>query len=143
MNAGWSRLDLGVGMVVAPGSEGLWPGIADLVDVVEVEPQTFWENRAGGGWQLHETSFRWLEQLSKPVICHGVSYPVGGSVRPDPAGVDLVAASAVRLGASHWSEHLSSTGRAAGRRTWMPASYGADIAQRTGAAYLEPSRSAS
>jgi uncharacterized protein (UPF0276 family) len=103
----WSRLDLGVGIVAVPGIDLVWSEISDLVEVVEVEPQTFWERRAGGGWQLSEPSFEWLEALGLPTICHGVGYPVGGSVRPDPEGVDLAAVSAGRLGVRHWSEHLS------------------------------------
>jgi uncharacterized protein (UPF0276 family) len=103
----WSRLDLGVGVVAVPGIDSIWSEIADLVEVVEVEPQTFWERRAGGGWQLSEPSFEWLEGFGRPTVVHGVGYPVGGSVRPDPDGVELTAVSARRLEARHWSEHLS------------------------------------
>lgn len=106
MDGGWSRMDLGVGLVVVPGADRLWVGVEDLVDVVEVEPQTFWERR-DGGWAMHEGSYRWLEQLRLPVICHSVSFPVGGAVPPDPEGLDLTVASVERLGARHWSEHLS------------------------------------
>ena len=38
----WSRLELGVGLVALGGIDLIWPEIADLVDVVEVEPQTIW-----------------------------------------------------------------------------------------------------
>jgi uncharacterized protein (UPF0276 family) len=103
----WSRLDLGVGIVAVPGIDSIWSDIVDLVEVVEVEPQTFWERRGGGGWQLSEPSYEWLDGLRRPVVCHGVGYPVGGSVRPDPDGVDLTAVSARRLRARQWSEHLS------------------------------------
>lgn len=106
MDGGWSRMDLGVGMVVVPGADRLWAGVEDLVEVVEVEPQTFWERR-GGGWAMHDGSYRWLEQLSVPVICHSVSFPVGGATPPSPASLDLTVASVERLGARHWSEHLS------------------------------------
>jgi len=36
----WARLELGVGLVALGGVDLLWPEIADLVDVIEVEPQT-------------------------------------------------------------------------------------------------------
>lgn len=104
---GCSRLDLGVGLVAAPGLDIVWERIADLVQVVEVEPQTLWDRRPGGGWQLHEPGFAWLAGLPVPRLAHGVGFPVGGITAPDPAGVALAAASAVRLAASHWSEHLS------------------------------------
>jgi uncharacterized protein len=103
----WSRLDLGVGIVVSPGLDLLWDGIQDLVDVVEVEPQTMWTPRQDAGWDLIEEAFCWVENLQVPTIAHGVGFPVGGCEPPEPAGITLAAFSAQRLAASHWSEHLS------------------------------------
>lgn len=103
----WSRLDLGVGLVATAGLDKLWEEVADLVQVVEVEPQTLWDRRPGGGWELQEPGFAWLSGLPVPRIAHGVGFPVGGTTAPDPAGVGLAATSAVRLSACHWSEHLS------------------------------------
>jgi len=102
-----ARLDLGVGIVAVPGLDLMWEEIADLVDVVEIEPQTLWEVGAQTGWRLCGPAFSWLEQLTKPKICHGVGFPVGGAEPPDPVGVTLAATSARRLNAAHWSEHLS------------------------------------
>jgi uncharacterized protein len=103
----WSRLDLGVGIVVSAGLDLLWDDIQHLVDVVEVEPQTMWTPRPGAGWDLIEQAFRWVEDLQVPTIAHGVGFPVGGCEPPEPAGVTLAAISAGRLAAAHWSEHLS------------------------------------
>jgi uncharacterized protein len=103
----WSRLDLGVGIVVSAGLDLLWDDIRHLVDVVEVEPQTMWTPRQDSGWDLVEKAFRWVENLQVPTIAHGVGFPVGGCERPEPGGVALAAFSARRLAASHWSEHLS------------------------------------
>ena len=103
----WSRLDLGVGIVVSAGLDLLWDDIRHLVDVVEVEPQTMWTPRQDSGWDLVEEAFRWVENLRVPTIAHGVGFPVGGCEPPEPAGVALAAFSARRLVASHWSEHLS------------------------------------
>ena len=103
----WSRLDLGVGIVVSAGLDLLWDDIRHLVDVVEVEPQTMWTPRQDSGWDLVEEAFRWVENLRVPTIAHGVGFPVGGCEPPEPAGVALAAFSARRLAASHWSEHLS------------------------------------
>jgi uncharacterized protein (UPF0276 family) len=103
----WSRLDLGVGIVAAPGLDLLWAGISDLVDVIEVEPQTMWTPRPGGGWDLTEPAYQWVAGTGRPALAHGVAFPVGGCVPPDPAGVALAAVSAARLAAAHWSEHLS------------------------------------
>jgi uncharacterized protein (UPF0276 family) len=101
-----ARLDLGVAIVVAAGLDLLWGRVEDLVDLVEVEPQTMWRIH-GDGWMMHEASFAWVESLGKPTIVHGVGFPVGGCEPPDPEGVALAARSAARLGARHWSEHLS------------------------------------
>jgi hypothetical protein len=60
----WSRLDLGVGLVAAAGADLLWPGVADLVDVVEIEPQTMWLPLPGGGWQLSEAAYQWRPGLA-------------------------------------------------------------------------------
>ena len=95
----WSRLDLGVGIIVAPGLDLLWPGISDLVDVLEVEPQTMWRPRPAGGWDLAEPAFDWVAGRDRPVLAHGVGFPVGGCEPPDPDGVALTAACAAVPGA--------------------------------------------
>jgi uncharacterized protein (UPF0276 family) len=103
----WSRLELGVGLVALGGIDLIWPEIADLVDVVEVEPQTIWLPAATGGWQLEPTALGWLTTIERPLLSHGVGFPVAGTVPPDLTGVRAAAESARRLGALHWSEHLS------------------------------------
>jgi uncharacterized protein (UPF0276 family) len=104
---GGARLDLGVGVIATAGLDLVWEQVADLVDVIEVEPQTMWTPRPVGGWDINEASFEWVERRTKPILVHGVGFPVGGCEAPDPDGVELTAACADRLGASHWSEHLS------------------------------------
>jgi uncharacterized protein len=103
----WSRLDLGVGLIVTAGLDMIWEQVHDLVDVIEVEPQTMWRPRDDGGWDLVEPAFAWVEGLGVPALVHGVGFPVGGCEPPDPRGVALTAACAARLRAAHWSEHLS------------------------------------
>jgi uncharacterized protein len=103
----WPRLELGVGLVALGGIDLIWPEIADLVDVVEVEPQTIWLPAAAGGWQLDPAASGWLTTIGRPLLSHGVGFPVGGTVPPDLKGVRAAAESARRLGALHWSEHLS------------------------------------
>jgi uncharacterized protein (UPF0276 family) len=103
----WSRLDLGVGLVVSAGLDLIWDGIRHLADFVEVEPQTMWIPRSGTGWDLIEEAYHWVEGLRVPVVAHGVGFPVGGCEPPEPAGVALAAHCARRLAAAHWSEHLS------------------------------------
>lgn len=99
----WSRLDLGVGLVVTGGVDLLWPQLDGLVDVLEVEPQTMW----GGGQRIEPAALAWLRSRRLPLLCHGVGFPVGGTVAPDPNGVAASASSAADLDAVHWSEHLA------------------------------------
>ena len=103
----WSRLDLGVGLIAAGGVDLLWPDIADVVDVVEVEPQTLWDHTRGDGRRLERRALGWLRSLDRPLLSHGVGFPVGGTFPPDPDGVRAAARSARELDAVHWSEHLS------------------------------------
>lgn len=103
----WERLDLGVGIIALGALDQVWSGIEDLVDVVEVEPQTLWPSRVRGGGQLSPEPLAWLRSCGRPLICHGVGFPVGGTTAPDPDGVALSAASMKTLGAVHWSEHLA------------------------------------
>jgi uncharacterized protein len=112
----WSRFDLGAGVIVVPGLDLIWDQVSDLVDVVEVEPQTMWRSRPGG-WDLVEPAFQWVEALGRPTLVHGVGFPVGGCHPPDPAGVALTAECAARLGAAHWSEHLSFNRTVLGNRS--------------------------
>jgi uncharacterized protein (UPF0276 family) len=103
----WSRFDLGVGIIALPGIDLIWDEIEELVDVIEVEPQTIWETLPSGGWKLSEASRQYVTELGRPILSHGVGFPVGGTVAPDPYGVALAAQSADELGALHWSEHLA------------------------------------
>lgn len=105
------RLDLGVGVIATTGLDLIWSEVADLVDVVEVEPQTMWAPRHDPGtqtdWDINEPAFNWVESRDRPTLVHGVGFPVGGCTAPDPAGMTLTARCAERLRAAHWSEHLS------------------------------------
>ncbi|GAA2502099.1 DUF692 domain-containing protein [Terrabacter carboxydivorans] len=103
----WTRLDLGVGVIALGSLDQLWDGIEGLVDVVEVEPQTLWETRFGGGKVISPEPLAWLRSCGRPLLAHGVGYPVGGMTAPDPEGVLASAASARDLDAVHWSEHLA------------------------------------
>lgn len=103
----WARLDLGVGIIALGSLDLMWSGIEDLVDVVEVEPQTLWPSRVRGGRHLAAEPLAWLRSCGRPLISHGVGFPVGGTTAPDPDGVALSATSMQALGAVHWSEHLA------------------------------------
>jgi uncharacterized protein (UPF0276 family) len=103
----WSRLDLGVGLIAAGGVDLFWPDIADLVQVVEVEPQTLWDHTDRDGRSIRTDALSWLRSLRRPLLSHGVGFPVGGTTPPEADGVRASARSARELHAVHWSEHLA------------------------------------
>ncbi len=107
------RLDLGVGIVALGGVDLLWPEIADLVDVVEVEPQTLWDE-VPDGWLPNDAATSWLRSIDRPLLAHGVGFPVGGQCPPDARGTTLFAQHSRDLGALHCSEHLSFNRSASG-----------------------------
>jgi hypothetical protein len=76
---------LGVGLV-------FWPELApllddtDLVGVIEIEPQGFWEKLpcgSGACYRPNEGLLRNIAQYPQPKLLHGVGQPVGG-VTCDP-----------------------------------------------------------
>lgn len=100
------RLDLGVGVVAHGGLDLFWDEIGALVDVVEVEPQTLWIE-VPDGWEPDPIAMQWLAGLGRPLLAHGVGFPVGGQFPPDPRGVELFADCCRTLAVQHASEHLS------------------------------------
>lgn len=107
MHVTWSRLDLGVGIIALGAFDHVWSGVEDLVEVVEVEPQTLWRSRFGDGRVIDPAALEWLRGCGRPLLAHGVGFPVGGTTPPDPEGVAASGRSAADLGAVHWSEHLA------------------------------------
>lgn len=114
-----SRLDLGVGMVVVPDLVPLLDDLDDLLDVYEVEPQTYWLPTPDRleRWRPDEAAFDAIAGRGRPVLAHGVSAPVGGAALPDTAMVEQFARSVEMLGAVAASEHLASNTVVAGGRT--------------------------
>lgn len=101
-----ARLDLGVGIVAVPGIDLLWDHVADVVDVLEVEPQAFWAPQ-DGTWTADKSAYDWLRGRGRPIICHGVGFPVGGLCPPTPVAVGLFAEACDYLCAVMASEHLA------------------------------------
>lgn len=101
-----SRLDLGVGIVALGNVDVVWSTIADVVDVIEVEPQTLWAETPEG-WTPDVEAYDWIRSAGRPVLAHGVGFPVGGQTPPNPAGVEAFARSVDDLHAVHASEHLA------------------------------------
>jgi uncharacterized protein (UPF0276 family) len=110
-----SRLDLGVGLALMPGLLDELERVADLVDCLEVEPQTFWMETTDPDrpFRLITDGIDELRTRFPAILAHGVTSPVGGSQPPSAGMARLFAESVRRLGAQLASEHLSFN-RAAG-----------------------------
>lgn len=103
------RLDLGVGLMWFAGTDHLWAELDDLVDVIEVEPQTLWVEslQPEAPWWAEDDVLAELAAKGHPVLAHGVGFPVGGVIPPDPAGIELFGHVVRGLDAVMASEHLA------------------------------------
>lgn len=101
-------------MTYAAGLESQLAAVSDLLDVIEVEPQTFWlaaprplPGEARARHRIDSEALSRVAALPQKKLVHGVSLPVGSTRMPDPEQVDLVAEICRSLGAVHASEHLA------------------------------------
>jgi uncharacterized protein (UPF0276 family) len=100
---------IGVGAVYWPALHTLFKDAPNLLTVLEVEPQTLWQFNAASGarYLLNQAAFDAIAQLPQRKVIHGVGFPVGGTVSPDPEHIPPFIASVNALGAEWASEHLS------------------------------------
>lgn len=101
--------ELGVGIIYFPGLQSFLDIAQDVIDVLEVEPQTFWYKTRlqDTGYRLNQEVIQQLNQFSQRKIVHGVGFPIGGTTPLDlsylPAFKETIAA----VNAPWCSEHLS------------------------------------
>ena len=101
--------ELGVGVTYMPALEPLLNRFPDLVDVIEIEPQTLWisNDRQKDKYRALDGVFENIAALPFRKLVHSVGVPVGGSVKPEPQNLSLLARN-VELLQSPWvSDHLS------------------------------------
>lgn len=102
---------VGVGVVHVPGLEPLFEPGVDLVDVVEIEPETLWRGPAEmfTPHQLLVDVERHAGDWKGPRLVHSVGFGMGGSARPTAAFLNALAAT-VRGVQTPWvSAHLAVT----------------------------------
>lgn len=98
---------LGVGLtyhtVLAPLAGG------GLIDFLEVEPETLWLQREPGvpAFRLDAEAVDDIRSLELPVVFHGIGFPIGGSLPPDPRHLPALRQSIDLLAPLWMSEHLS------------------------------------
>jgi uncharacterized protein len=66
-------------MTYLPGLERLLGAAGDLLDFLEVEPETLWEARKQGGMNRNPAAHAWLRSCPFPIVLHGVSSAIGGT----------------------------------------------------------------
>jgi uncharacterized protein (UPF0276 family) len=100
--------ELGVGLNWFPELDAILKENKQLVDVLEVEPQSLWRRDSDtDGLVLDHVALDALRQIQKPMLAHSVALPVGGThLAPEDELSNLSAT--VRELSSPWvSEHLS------------------------------------
>src|SRR5436309_9357405 len=107
MRSAFPTTPLGVGLVYAPGLEPLIRGERGLVDVLEIEPQTFWRKPAAGRYVVDTIRLNRLAELPGARIVHGVGFPVASVRPPDPAHLRPLVECITLTGAEWASEHLN------------------------------------
>jgi uncharacterized protein (UPF0276 family) len=100
---------LGVGLVYNSFLYDFISRDPDLVDFVEIEPETIWVQAQLGNseFRMAAADFDHLRALPCAKLLHSIGFPVGGSCAPDLAHVVLLNRMADALGTPWVSEHLS------------------------------------
>lgn len=100
---------LGVGLTYSSAIEPVLQRWPDLVDVLEVEPQTTWTETRDPAQPYHvaDAVLAHIQQLPGRKLVHSVGVPCGGTPRPEPYQLGLLAHTVARLRSPWFSEHLS------------------------------------
>jgi uncharacterized protein len=100
--------ELGVGLTWFAELEPVLQANAGLVDVLEIEPQTFWRREPGANTLVvDQPSLNALCEQPLPKLIHSVGFPVGGTVPPQGPDLELLRMVAQNLQVPWLSEHLS------------------------------------
>ncbi len=111
--------ELGVGLTWFPALEPVIEANADLVDVLEVEPQSFWRRDITQDKLVvdHAELDAFRRQPAAKLV-HSFGCPVGGTIHPGAPDLALLRSAAVDLAVPWLSEHLSFNRVSEGNRQW-------------------------
>jgi len=99
--------EVGVGLSWFAGLEPVLNANADLVDVLEVDPQALCRRTPNQkAFRLDRAVLEVLERQPCAKLIHSIGCPLGGTQVPDATNLDLLRAVAVELQAPWISEHL-------------------------------------
>jgi uncharacterized protein (UPF0276 family) len=109
VNAGDGLPELGVGIVYSSALEPLLEAHPDVVDVVEVEPQTTWLEapERPGTVVVRRDVDEHLARLPFAKLVHSIGTPVGGSIAAPDEHVSILRDTVAHLRAPWASEHLA------------------------------------
>jgi uncharacterized protein (UPF0276 family) len=96
--------ELGIGLVWWPAVDELCHVREGLVDVIEVEPESFWAPRSDGFGCIPRGL---LDHLPQPKLLHGVGAPLGGTCPPPQGHTASFVEDVLALRPEYVSEHLS------------------------------------
>lgn len=101
--------ELGVGVVYSSGLEPLFESHPEVVDVLEIEPQTTWLERPDrpGDILVRSEVDDHLASLPFRKLVHSIGTPVGGSVPGIDKQLPLLRETVRKFGAPWASEHLA------------------------------------
>jgi uncharacterized protein len=99
---------LGVGITYAPEQEHLIHRNQDLLDFIEIEPQTVWlrTNKPGQQFLFPKAMMEHLQTLPGRKLIHSVGVPVGGNLPPDPEQLALLRQTVDYFDTPWASEHM-------------------------------------
>jgi len=101
--------ELGIGLTYHPALDRVIERHADLIQVLEIEPQTHWiqPDPYVNEYVIDQPLLQKLKQLPFHKLMHGIGFPVGGSRLPDEIEYPLHQQMIKQLRVPWMSEHLS------------------------------------
>jgi uncharacterized protein (UPF0276 family) len=100
--------ELGVGIVYSPRLEPLLEAGVSEIDVIEIEPQSFWfKTDSARVYTANGAAMQRFHAFPQAKLIHGVGFPVGGTCVPDDCYVEPFIETINAVGAAWASEHLS------------------------------------
>ena len=98
--------ELGVGLTWFAGLEPVLDENAGLIDLLEIEPQSFWRRQSSThALVIDQPSLQSLRDRPMPKLIHSVALPVGGTHAPHSSELGLLRHFALELDVPWLSEH--------------------------------------
>ena len=100
--------ELGIGIVYFTGFEDLLERHSNLIQAIEIEPQTLWyESNNRNKYNFNVQQNKLLKTYPIPKVFHGVGSPVGGTALPSKKTFSSLQQHVKELKPLWFSEHLS------------------------------------